>query len=181
MKAPRETTEQAVALALSGFQELMEAEGQQERYCLVYGTGGQPRKLYKQLETWDGVCVKYTGSVLPLPLAWLGFIPSRAGVVEVLDAQQLKPLFEAVSASSMAGVFWVTENVAERLIALVSARAGIEKLFAAAADDPESVAYLLDANNPSSKTGLFDWFYFGNAVQASLQSRLVSSAHSRSP
>lgn len=130
--------------------------------CYIYGAGGLSRNDYISLQGQQGISVKFYHSALPkLVAALTPFIPSYAGLVEILDPSQLMPVFEILAQSTMAGIYIIDRGLAEGFLGLIRVRAPIAKIDTWVAKDERAIVYRLDSSNPSSRTDMYDWLFVG--------------------
>jgi hypothetical protein len=134
--------------------------------CFIHGMGGLPKRDYISLEGRKGTLVKCYHSVLPKLIAPLiGFIPSYAGLVEILDPRQLMPVFEVLAQNTMVAVYIIGRSFAEGLVEVIREKASSHKINDYLRSDDHVIAYRLDTSNPSSKTDMYAWLLVGEALR----------------
>ncbi len=172
---PREVTDQILQQVLHEFGRLIRNGSVADAVCLIYGTGGLPRKLYDDLSEISGVEVQYCGSVLPVWLRWLAFIPSCQGIIKIEDASVLEKVFREIAQSTMVEIMLINQKAEESIVKLVARRQPVAEIHKAALKDRASIIYRLNPDNPASTTGMFDWMYFGDAVPIEVKQRFAPS------
>lgn len=145
-------------------------ENHPAKACYVYGMGGQRKNTYTNLALADAVSVRLTYNCLNNHLALLSFIPSFAGVVQVLDPSRLLFVMEKIGDSSLTGIYFFNPERDEEFIKLVMTQPHPKTVDDWFNNVCEGIYYQFDPSNGGSKTGMYDWIKIGSAVPASVYS-----------
>ena len=90
---------------------------------IVHGGSGQSKQFYKNQTRDLDVEVLWTGWSAPRWTIFLEpFIPGQTGLIRLKQPQRLLPLFEELSATGMASVYYVLHHVTPLLVEKISHR-----------------------------------------------------------
>jgi hypothetical protein len=142
--------------------------------------GGQTKETYLKLAQLDGASVRIRFNCLPFWLAFLRFIPAYGGIVEIADPMRVAQVIDELSVSGMVGLYVFDAQRDQEFIQLIG-----QKPHPKLVDDwqttvHEGLFYEFDSGNPSSRTDMYDWLKFGEALPFSVRSDLESLWRGRS-
>jgi hypothetical protein len=90
---------------------------------IVHGGSGQSKQFYRHQQSDQDAEVLWTGWSAPRWTIFLEpFIPGQAGLIRLKHPQKLRPLFEELSATGMASVYYVLQHVTPLLVEKISGR-----------------------------------------------------------
>jgi hypothetical protein len=129
--------------------------------CFIHGMGGQTKSTYLELSKVAGVSVRLIYSCLPPSLFFLRFIPSYAGLVQILDASRLYEMFDKIGESGFVCVYIFNSDRNKDFIEFINKKPHtneIEKWFE---NVNEGLLYRLATSD------YLDWLMIGDAVPVS--------------
>jgi hypothetical protein len=140
--------------------------------CFLYGMGAQRSGLYRHVANQSGATVLRLRSLIPWPMAPLRLIvASYEAVLEIPTPAVLSAAFWRVVERSMAGIFFVHPEHAQRIRSeLRSAKSLPLDLWSKA--DCTYALCIIDADNAESPTGLYEIVSVGSAAPAGFQSSM---------
>jgi hypothetical protein len=168
---PREVTSNQVDAILKYFENYFNNQSD-TKSCYVYGIGGKSKAAYANLSLMDGVSLRLTHSCLPRSLAFLRFIPSHVGVVQILKPSRLIQVMDNLGDSGMTGIYFFDPKRDEEFIKLIKTKPHPKVVNDWLNNVDEGIFYQFDSINGSSKTGMFDWLKIGDAVSDLIRSDL---------
>lgn len=123
----------------------------------MHGSSGQSKHFYKAKSHDLDVDVLWTGWSAPRWTIFLEpFIPGQAGLIRLKQPQKLILLFEELSATGMASVYYVLKQVTPLLVEKISHRAHRE--VRTILDNETEFAYLKAEQDDIVQEG-FDCYY----------------------
>jgi hypothetical protein len=130
-----------------------------DHVLVVYGMGGQTKKVYNFLRDRDEIRLLWSGPRLPKYLRFLnGIISSYAGLMVVHKIEILKELFTSLSENSMVGIYiCFNKDVLVEMETVVANNIHPEALDDLVSTvDLENLIYQVDADNNESITGIYE-------------------------
>ena len=176
---PREAASHQVQAMLSKLTAYFGVNSASKQLYL-FGMGGQPRSVYRELAKLDGISVRLTYHCSPLALKLLlPIAPAFAGVVQVIDPIRARHVFDAIGDSTLFAACVLNSLRGEPFIELVKTKTHPDIIDQWLSSAPEMICYKLDPSNPSSATGMFDWLRLGTSVPNATALEFHELWHSR--
>lgn len=123
--------------------------------CFIVGMGGQYQRVYRQLAETDGVCLIWSGSLLPGYLTGIsGLLPCHSGIVRIEQAQLIQPVFARLTNRAMAGIYIFPESFAFNFISIVRSDPLCGEAGFGINVNKDYFYYIVDADRPRGKNGL---------------------------
>jgi hypothetical protein len=91
---------------------------------LILSREGQSAPFYDELRDNQDFEVLWTGWLGPAWTSFLSFVTGHAGLVKILKPEKLRPLFEKLSETGVADIYYVPKTLTALLTEKISSRKG---------------------------------------------------------
>ena len=139
---------------------------------LLYGGGGQDRKLYSDLRQNTKCQILWTGWSGPKWSSIFSFIPGQAGLVKVLDMSLFEGLYYELAAHSVSDVIYVPKELTRVIIAEVREKTWRANFESFVERTPNSFVLTSEADETVTENGKEMYFYdyaFGSQLSQILR------------